>query len=74
MTDEEDCFWSQVRIGDGCWPWTGRTIRDRKGRPSYGAFGKAERAHRAAWRFAHGPIPAGMFVCHRCDVPGCGPP
>ena len=24
-------------------------------------------AHRVAWAKAHGPIPAGMYVCHRCD-------
>ena len=24
---------------------------------------------RAAWEFAHGDIPAGMFVYHRCDNP-----
>jgi hypothetical protein len=24
-----------------------------------------------AWEVANGPIPEGMFVCHRCDVPLC---
>lgn len=28
-------------------------------------------AHRLAWIKAHGPIPKGMFVCHRCDTPAC---
>jgi hypothetical protein len=28
-------------------------------------------AHRAAWMDVNGPIPAGLFVCHRCDVPAC---
>ena len=28
--------------------------------------GKPIRAHRAAWIAAHGPIPAGMVVHHRC--------
>lgn len=27
--------------------------------------------HRLSWIFANGPIPAGMFVCHRCDNPPC---
>lgn len=55
-----------------CWLWTGP--RDRKG---YGRLSRGRRgegmvsAHRAAWELAHGPIPAGMFVCHRCDNPPC---
>jgi len=28
-------------------------------------------AHRAAYEKAHGPIPAGMLVTHRCDFPPC---
>lgn len=28
-------------------------------------------AHVRAWVVAHGPVPPGMVVCHRCDVPLC---
>lgn len=28
-------------------------------------------AHRWAWAQRHGPIPAGMYICHRCDTPRC---
>jgi hypothetical protein len=30
-----------------------------------------KKAHRVAWEVVNGPIPAGMFVLHRCDTPGC---
>lgn len=28
-------------------------------------------AHRVAWEMAHGPIPLGLEVLHRCDRPWC---
>ena len=63
-------FWSKVAKGDGCWEWM--AARDRKG---YGMFqvgvGKTARAPRFAWELAHGPIPAGLHVLHRCDNPSC---
>ena len=30
-----------------------------------------EQAHRVAWTLANGPVPAGLCVCHTCDVPAC---
>lgn len=28
-------------------------------------------AYRVSWIEKNGPIPAGLFVCHHCDNPGC---
>ena len=33
--------------------------------------GKTTTTHRLAWQIAHGPIPEGMFVLHKCDNPPC---
>jgi hypothetical protein len=64
-------FWSKVERGDGCWTWTG-AITPGIG---YGAFGVAEEviigAHRFSWLLAHGSIPDGMCVLHRCDNRAC---
>jgi len=54
---------------DGCWLWIG--FLSPKG---YGTFSIQYRhgpAHRFAYEFAHGPIPAGLYVLHRCDNPRC---
>ena len=52
-----------------CWIWQGGieasgygyTCRD----------GRKCVVHRQAWVDANGPIPAGLLVCHHCDVPAC---
>lgn len=67
MSDEE-AFWSQVEKTSGCWWWRGWR-GSRYGSARVG--GRQVRAHRAAWQFARGPIPPGLFVCHHCDHPPC---
>lgn len=69
-------LWSridQVSDPDGCWLWTGGTRTT-----GYGVFPFVRdgawagyQAHRAAWVSVNGPIPDGLFVCHRCDVRLC---
>lgn len=64
-----DYFWSLVRTGPGCWEWQG--VRGSKG---YGIFYVAKqqvRAHRFSYEATHGPIPAGLLICHHCDNPPC---
>ena len=50
---------------EGCaeWPF----YRDPHG---YGRV-TSQLAHRRVWELAHGPIPVGLCVLHRCDNPPC---
>lgn len=62
-------FWfSVVKVETGCWLW--------KGIPTtYGSLkaddGRTMRAHRFSYELHNGPVPVGLFVCHKCDVRGC---
>lgn len=72
MTDLELRFWDRVRVGDGCWEWFGEF-----GHGGYGKYRPAStqqkviKAHRQAWIWIHGSIPAGKLVLHRCDNRKC---
>lgn len=54
---------------DECWVWRGTVRSDGYGTKKIKQ--KQSLTHRLAWEWANGPIPAGMFVCHRCDNPPC---
>lgn len=54
----------------GCWLWLG-TERGSNGYGGIKVNGKPMAAHRYSWELANGPVPIGMLVCHRCDVPAC---
>lgn len=54
----------------GCHLWLGRMCSNGR----YGALNtRAKRlmAHRVSYETHRGPIPEGMFVCHKCDVTSC---
>ncbi len=53
----------------GCWIFTGYVTDDGYGEFSYN--GKKSLAHRASYDMHVGPIPDGMQVLHRCDMPPC---
>jgi hypothetical protein len=59
---------------NGCWLWTGGTRPNNKGIPyprHWTDDFKSIGAHRFAYKLAHGTIPKGMYVCHKCDTPLC---
>jgi hypothetical protein len=67
----ETKFWTRVKKGPGpesCWLWTACTVA------GYGRIrvnDVAVYAHRFSWDIHNGPIPAGLWVCHKCDVRSC---
>lgn len=64
-------FWPKVAKSPdgGCWNWTAA-----KTAFGYGKIydrGSIVGAHCFSFELANGPIPAGMWVLHRCDNPAC---
>jgi hypothetical protein len=69
--DEADRFHQRYQKAEnGCWLWQS-TI----GFDGYPVFvddrARNVRAHRFSYQIAHGPIPHGQVIRHRCDTPTC---
>lgn len=64
-------FWANLTKSDGCWTWGGSVDVHGYGKIYTGGPGKMILAHRLSYEIHHGPIPASMCVCHRCDVRAC---
>jgi hypothetical protein len=62
-------FWNSVEKTPDCWIWKGSKVGRGYGKVTF--QGKHQRAHRISWELTYGPIPDGMYVCHRCDNPAC---
>lgn len=57
---------------ESCWEWTGTKRHFGHGRLRESGAGSRELcASRLSYETFVGPVPAGMFVCHKCDNPGC---
>lgn len=71
-TPTEPRFWERIQTTDrGCWEFTGKC--DCHG---YGTIWVSEEqrimfTHRYSWSLAHGEIPEGLDVLHKCDNPPC---
>lgn len=55
----------------GCYLWTGWLHRNGYASLRLSYKGKNQMAHRLTWEVCNGPVPDGMEVCHRCDMPSC---
>ena len=66
-----DRFLEKVDRSGDCWLWTGGTTSPTSNYGVIGVNGGTKLAHRVSWELHRGPIPAGMQVCHHCDVPAC---
>lgn len=53
----------------GCWIWMAYVGWEGYGEADVNQ--KRVKAHRLSWISHVGPIPGGMCVCHKCDVPSC---
>lgn len=64
-------FWRSVAVGEpySCWEW--QCARQLNGYGHLSFHGETTSAHRVAYELAHGPIPDGLIICHRCDNPPC---
>lgn len=66
-----DRFWACVNKTAACWLWTGPVQKNGYGQMSRSGRRGAAWVHRVSYELAHGPIPAGLCVCHKCDTPLC---
>lgn len=71
-------FWAKVarKGAEACWLWRGSVSGTGSVKHAQFTVTVAKKqhhikAHRVAWEVANGPIPAGLCVCHRCDVGHC---
>lgn len=67
-------FVNRVSVSNGCWLWNGPTHRrSGYGMIHFGAYPRRRKtmAHRVSWEIFRGPIPVGLCVLHRCDIPAC---
>lgn len=69
--DAETRFWAKVNKTDGCWLWTGGTVKGY-GKLWTGVDGPRETlAHRFSYELHNGPIPDGAVLDHLCRMPTC---
>ncbi len=61
----------EAKVGPGRCPQEWQGSRDAMGYGRISVNGQPILTHRVAWELINGPIPNGLYVCHRCDNPPC---
>lgn len=66
-----DRLWEKIspEPTSGCWLWLGRI--DTQGYGQMSVSNRQTLVHRISWELKNGPVPAGLLVCHKCDVRTC---
>lgn len=66
-------FWDKVQAepNSGCWLWVGAFSNGYGSFSLGGRTGRRYGAHRVAYEFLVGPIPAGLQIDHLCRVRNC---
>jgi len=67
----EERFWGHVQKTETCWLWVAALNNKGYGKFLSLAHGPGTYAHRFSWMLHYGPIPQGLCVLHKCDVPRC---
>lgn len=70
-TPSKDLLYQMVQVcaETGCHLWTGKPNHNGYGRIGIGR--KDYLVHRVSYELQVGPIPDGLYVCHKCDVRLC---
>lgn len=66
----EERFWAKVDKTETCWLWTGSQRGNGYGQVNDRAL-PSRLPHRVAYIWAHGPVPDGMVLDHKCRAPLC---
>jgi len=68
-----DRFRKNIQWTPTCWIWTGNRLVTGYGQFRLTPHLKTHKvlAHRMSWEIHNGPIPVGMFICHKCNNPPC---
>ena len=70
----EERFWAKVNKTATCWLWEGATLNSGHGQFNSGRMEGRNvlvLVHRYSYALSFGPIPAGVFLDHKCHVKNC---